>query len=143
MQFIQNDGGRQAAGFKGQAGDCVTRALAIALNKPYSEVYALVNAMGQKEKGYKYRGRKSSARTGVSKATTRRIMASLGLVWHSCMGIGTGCQVHVRAEELPPGRIIVQLSKHVAAIINGVLHDIHDSSRNGTRCVYGYWQVPQ
>jgi len=24
-------------------------------------------------------------------------------------------------------------------VIDGVLHDTHDCSRDGTRCVYGYW----
>ena len=39
MEFIYNDGGRAAAGFKGSAGDCVTRSIAIAAGKPYQEVY--------------------------------------------------------------------------------------------------------
>jgi hypothetical protein len=30
LDFIANDGGRAAAGFKGQAGDCVVRSIAIA-----------------------------------------------------------------------------------------------------------------
>jgi hypothetical protein len=55
------------------------------------------------------------------------------------MGIGTGCTVHLKADELPAGRIIVRLSGHYAAVIDGVLHDTSDCSRDGTRCVYGYW----
>lgn len=30
--------------------------------------------------------------------------------------------------------------KHVCAVINGVIHDTFDSSREGSRCVYGYWK---
>jgi hypothetical protein len=26
-------------------------------------------------------------------------------------------------------------------VIDGVLHDTHDCTRGGTRCVYGYWIV--
>ena len=55
------------------------------------------------------------------------------------MQIGSGCTVHVREDELPDGRLILNLSRHFAAFIDGVLHDTHDSSRGGTRCVYGYW----
>lgn len=33
--FIFNDGGRAAAGFRGKAGDCVCRAIAIAAERPY------------------------------------------------------------------------------------------------------------
>ncbi|WP_231970582.1 hypothetical protein [Polynucleobacter necessarius] len=39
LGFEFNDGGREAAGFKGGAGDCVVRAIAIAAELPYMEVY--------------------------------------------------------------------------------------------------------
>ena len=68
-------------------------------------------------------------------------MTSLGFIWHPTMQIGSGCKVHLRADELPPGRLVVMVSKHSAAVIDGVLHDTHDCSRNGTRCVYGYWKL--
>jgi hypothetical protein len=55
------------------------------------------------------------------------------------MTIGSGTRVHVRANELPKGRLILSLSRHYAAFIDGELLDNHDSSRDGTRCVYGYW----
>jgi len=58
------------------------------------------------------------------------------------MSIGSGTKVHLRAEDLPTGRIVVQASKHVVAVIDGVMHDTHDPSRDGTRCVYGYWTAP-
>ena len=38
MEWIYSDGGRAAAGYKGDAGDCVTRAIAIATEIPYQEV---------------------------------------------------------------------------------------------------------
>ena len=40
-------------------------------------------------------------------------------------------------EELPAGRLIVRLAGHVAAVLDGVLHDTEDWYRG--RCVYGYW----
>ena len=39
MEYKFNDGGRKDAGFKGRAGDCVTRAIAIASGLPYKKVY--------------------------------------------------------------------------------------------------------
>lgn len=137
--FAYNDGGREAAGFKGKTGDCVTRAIAIAANMPYAEVYALVNNAGKKERLTKRRGSKSSARTGVHKKTTREIMFALGWKWTPTMQVGQGCKVHLRANELPAGRIIAAVSRHLVAVIDGVIHDTHDCSREGTRCVYGYW----
>jgi hypothetical protein len=38
MTFVHDDGGRVAAGFKGHAGDCVVRAIAIATGIPYRQV---------------------------------------------------------------------------------------------------------
>jgi hypothetical protein len=38
---------------------------------------------------------------------------------------------------------VVALSKHYAAVVDGVVHDLYDPSRDGTRCVYGYWTAPQ
>lgn len=56
------------------------------------------------------------------------------------MGIGTGCRVHLRPDELPRGRLVVKLSRHITAVIDGVVYDTHDPTRGGTRCVYGYYR---
>jgi hypothetical protein len=141
MKFIYNDGGRAAAGYRGVAGDCVTRAIAIATGKPYQEIYDALNALGTKERTSKRRRGKSSARNGVYKNTTRKYLESLGWKWTPTMGIGQGCKVHLRPEELPSGRLIVSVSKHLTVVIDGAIHDIHDPSRDGTRCVYGYFSA--
>ena len=47
--------------------------------------------------------------------------------------------MHLDPAELPSGRIVVSLSKHYTALVDGIIHDTHDPSRGGTRCVYGYW----
>jgi len=57
------------------------------------------------------------------------------------MGIGTGCKVHLRDGELPPGRMVVSVSQHYTAVIDGVVFDTHNPCRGGTRCVYGYWKL--
>lgn len=139
MRFQFDDGGREGAGFKGKTGDCVTRAIAIATGKPYREVYDAINALGANErKGIRKRGT-SNSRTGVYKPTIRRYMESLGWTWVPCMTIGSGCKVHLDASELPSGRLVVNVSKHSVAVIDGVVHDTYDPTRDGTRCVYGYF----
>jgi hypothetical protein len=143
---MRDDGGRAAAGYKGDTRDCVARAFAIASGRPYAEVYALVNELSQGERPgtRRKKGRRSSARTGVFKATTRKLAEALGFEPHvATMSIGSGCTVHVRADELPPGRLVLNLSRHLAAVVDGVLYDTFDCSRGGTRCVYGYWKLPE
>jgi len=139
--FVCDDGGRKSAGFKGTARDCVVRAITIAGGYDYADIYAMVNEFGAAERHSKKRKGKSSARTGVHNPTIRRIMDTLGWPWTPTMFIGQGCRVHLRADQLPSGRLVVSLSKHVAAVIDGVLYDEYDCSRDGTRCVYGYWQA--
>jgi len=142
MNVIITDGGRAAAGFKGKAsGDCVCRAVAVAAEMPYREVYDLINSLNAQ---YPPRGTKkqSSARTGCSKKIIDKLFEHLGWTWTPTMGIGTGCKVHLREDELPAGRLVVNVSCHLVAVIDGVLYDSHNSLRNGTRCVYGYWRKP-
>lgn len=139
MAFQRNDGGREAAGFKGATGDCVTRAIAIATGKPYREVYDALSALGKEERLGKRKLRRSHARTGVYRETIRTYLLSQGWLWTPTMQIGQGCKVHLRAGELPWGRLIVTVSRHLTAVIDGVIHDTFDPSRNGTRCVYGYY----
>ena len=139
IEFQFNDGGRKEAGFKGTTGDCVTRAIAIATGKPYKEVYDAINELGKREYITKKKKSKSNSRTGVYKQTIRRYMEGLGWKWTPTMFIGSGCKVHLRKDELPSGVLLLSLSRHSATVINGVLHDTYDCSRNGTRCVYGYF----
>ena len=48
--------------------------------------------------------------------------------------------MHLKRDELPSGRIVCSLSRHLVACVDGVVHDTYDSTRGGTRCVYGYWK---
>src|SRR5262249_49969691 len=43
-EFVEDDGGREAAGYGGDAGDCVARSIAIATKKPYGEVFEALKA---------------------------------------------------------------------------------------------------
>jgi len=142
MKFVLNDGGREEAGYKGSSRDCVVRAIAIATEHPYQKIYEIVNLFGKLENNSKKRAGKSNSRTGVHKPTIRAIMASLGWEWKPTMFIGQGCKVHLRADELPEGRLVCSVSRHLVAVIDGVIHDTMDCSRDGSRCVYGYYSKP-
>ena len=138
MQFIYNDGGRAAAGYKGTTGDCVVRAVAIGTGLPYQEVYDKLSEGCKNER----KSKSSSARNGVNtnRVWFKNYMKSLGWVWTPTMRIGSGCKVHLREAELPMGRLIVSVSRHYVAVIDGVINDLYDCSREGNRCVYGYWK---
>jgi len=139
MVWKYNDGGREEAGYKGKTGDCFARALAIATHLSYQEAYDFINEFSKIERTGKRKRGKSNARTGVYKASARWIMEELGWKWTPTMFIGSGCKVHLKADELPKGKIICNVSKHFVAVVDGVIQDTFDCSRNETRCVYGYW----
>lgn len=129
MKYVYNDGGRSKY-FKGEARDCVTRAIAIATNRDYKEVYNEV----AKIIGY-------TPRNGVKKKDTKKVMEKLGFKWIPCMGIGTGCTIHLKENELPNGIIICRVTGHICCVIDKVINDTFDPSRDETRCVYGYWII--
>ena len=142
LPFVRNDGGRAEAGFRGnKVGDCVCRAIAIATEQPYRSVFDSLSAfawfadnrMKRGEDGL-YRPRPDNERELI-----REYLASLGWQWTPTMRIGSGWQVHLRPGELPGGRLIVSVTHHLVAVIDGVIHDTHDCSRTGMRCVYGYF----
>ena len=142
MDFVFHDGGRATAGYKGKTGDCVTRSIAIATGKTYQQVYDALNQFAETERIGKRKRKRSNSRTGVFRETYQSYLESLGWQWTSTLSIGSGCQVHLRASELPPGPLIVKVSRHLAAVIDGVLYDTYNCSRAGTRCVYGYFSQP-
>lgn len=139
MNFLYNDGGRKNAGYEEQAEDCVCRAIAIATEKPYQEIYDELNNLIKHSRQTKaIRG--SGSRSGINRKIYHSYLTARGWTWYPCMSIGSGCKTHLKAGELPGGRIIARLSHHLVAIINGVINDIFDCSRNETRCVYGYYK---
>lgn len=171
MKHVFNDGGRAAAGLKGTARDCVVRAVAIATQQPYAEVYDALHDGCRTERLSRTSTRRLTPNAGVrvQRLWFKRHMVQLGWTWTATMGIGTGCTVHLTDGELPMGRLIVSVSKHYTAVIDGVIHDTFNPERNvhsfrqfpgwqtadlkpgehrnengihsvQRRCVYGYWQ---
>jgi hypothetical protein len=130
IRYKYNDGGRKEAGFKGTANDCVVRAIAIALEKPYRQVYDELKIMCRKQLNG------DSVRSGIGRKLCSEYLRERG--WKR-----TPRKTHLSADELPQGRIICLLNSraeyHLVAVIDGVIHDTFDPSREGKRVVYGYY----
>jgi hypothetical protein len=146
MPYQYDDAGR--GNRTGSTRDCVTRAIVIAAQLPYERVWkeiAAGNAGQRKTRGTAKVSGVETADLGVftGRKWFKDYMRSLGFSWTPTMAIGQGTTVHLRQGELPTGRLVVHVSRHSLAVIDGVMHDTHDPSRDGTRCVYGYWRLPQ
>ena len=170
-RFIENDGGRSKY-FSGRGGDCVARSVAIASGKDYLEVYNRLAEGNSKQRAGKSSAHKVGKKTALHGINVKRkwfkeYMKELGFEWVPTMKVGSGCTTHLCSSELPAGRLVLALSRHYTAMIDGVIHDTYNPGRwdsrsdDGSslksnefvlpgdnnkglvfiekRCVYGYW----
>ena len=126
MSFKFNDGGRALAGYKGQALDCVVRALAIATNGDYKALYVELATANKFVFG------KKSARNGLNRTVYEKVFNKYGFKWRSAP---TFVGRKARCSDLT-GIAIAKQARHVVAVIDGVPQDTWDSS---DKMVYGYW----
>ena len=141
MPVVFNDGGTAAEGCPQLDWDSASRAIAIATGLSFSEVSDVLYKLAIKRRP-KRRRNGSKPRPSMwqmRKKPIREYLLSLGWKWVPLIAIGQSHRAKLRSDELPEGRLIVQLSRRFAAVIDGVLHDIHDSSWRGERCVQGYY----
>ena len=130
MEFVYNDGGRSNYYKAKNVGDCVCRAIAIATNTDYKVIYNLLKDYNHGE----------TPRNGVYKEVYKKLLADLGWSWVPCCGRGVKkSNVHLCPTELPDGVVLCRVSGHLTCVIDGVINDTYDCSRNETRKVYGYW----
>ena len=138
MNFVYNDGGRSNYFKATGVGDCAVRAIAIAAELDYKKVYDDL-----KELNF---GR--SCRNGTPKTVDSKYLKRLGWVkLKNICGIGVGIRYHLNDYDLKPffkkyPRMVLQVSKHLTAIVNGELNDTYDCSRDGERAIYAIW-VPK
>ena len=170
LEFQQDDGGRslylkELGLSSNRAGDCVTRAIAIATNTPFNEVYTAMKKEGDGtasngvyESVYSpylrknFNWRKSGTpnydeklyETGKRRSTDGYIAKKRNFF---CGGL------HVNARDLPmKGPAIVLIDNHLFAMIDGVIRDTGtgewrlspDRQKRGTciggLCVKGIWR---
>lgn len=126
--FKLSDGGRSQSKRPRQKNDCVVRAIALAFERPYDEVYALLAAEGRAC------GRATSHLITNSwlseRAKYRSFPAEKG---QPRMNLARF------AEEHPRGRFVAKMAGHVVAVIDGVVFDT--IMPRMTACVYCAWTI--
>jgi hypothetical protein len=154
-RWVKDDGGRgrsgiARAGHKDGVGDCVARAIAIAAQKPYREVHDALtvakvrDVAAGKSEWTRRAGRRGGVHAfyadhGVPDEVYGPYLEGLGWRFTSTKELPRGRGIHLRTDELPPGRLIVRLPRHLTAVIDGVIHDTVDLSDEGRRRIQGYW----
>ena len=125
--WVYHDGGRKDAGYKGHAGDCVCRAIAIVMDRDYQDVYDDINQFIRSLRQTK-RVRTSSARNGMHHPVCEAYMKRCG--WRLMRYTKHG---------LPKCPIIVDFTYHVCAVINRVAYDTHNVFNVKRQHVLGYY----
>ena len=134
--YAYNDGGRRQAGYKGEAGDCVVRAIAVALQLPYAQVRK--DLMAETEK-WLTTGRDSKAkratrkrlkggysvRNGVRPEVYESYIKAQG--WKPVPGVSAA---NVYLDTVPSkfaANCICKTRKHLVAVTDNVVQDTWDS----------------
>jgi hypothetical protein len=142
-----DDGGRLAAGFKGATGDCVTRAICIALGLDYRSTYDRLSQSNltfwklkaakakQPNRQTMYERRaKATARNGISPKVYEPLLVEAGWVKVS---LPKGSRLDALPTE---GVLIVSLRGHLAVVDHGTIRDTYDSSYGYNRLAFHYWR---
>jgi hypothetical protein len=128
MKYVFNDGGL-AASKHNEINDCACRAIAIATERPYHEIWEAFKTLLATEGPRR--------RSGVDESVQHKLLESLGWTWVPTT------KVRLQEDALPPGRLVVCIRGHSVAVINGIIHDTYNSSRkkNGyAPYVFGYYK---
>ena len=133
IDYQYDDGGREAAGYRGRTGDCVVRAIAVCARQDYRAVY-LTMAEHMKRNGYAASGNAYAIRERNRKAPRRKGQIAARRVQDRVLELYGFRKVRLPAGARPTftegrrryGDCIVGTTKHVAAVVEGALRDTFD-----------------
>lgn len=148
-KWVVDDGGREAEGLppvlEDSRGDCVVRAIAIATGLGYRNVKDLVNGIGRASPAWydsPYRRGTQlhrEADDGVSIEVCRRVLEN-ELRWTRHYPDWPSRRFVLR--RFPMGRVVVSCRRHLAAVVDGRLHDTWDSTKGQRALILSYWTPP-
>jgi len=145
-RWEHDDGGARANGVN-RDGGCVPRAIAVATGRPYLEVLeALSTRTARYVKRYPRswlarwitRSRNGSGYDPAQGSYPQIYGPYLRSLGWQYTAVEKG-RMRLRADELPPGRLVVNVHRHLVAVIDGVIRDTYDSGQAGRRPVIGYY----
>lgn len=146
-----DDGGQATSGMRSanRVNNAEVRAIAIACQIPYAQVYKDLSVLTRE---WLSGGRRipnsawDQTRKGrIPKQIYEPYLMNMGWEWTSTVfhegGKRTG-YLRIDNEELPAGRLIVKTRYSLSAVIDHVLHEVHNLNRAGPQTVYGYYREP-
>lgn len=133
--FSYSDGGRSKSRRPKQSNDCTVVALAIACDLPYDTVYDYLSQEGRKcGSGFRFGDWVKLLKWNETD------FFGYGFTWLPIQAVKgeLRCDPDQFCKDFWKGPYIMQVSRHVIAVKNGVYYD---HTNWGHRCVYGAWRV--
>ena len=121
--YVYSDGGRDEAGYKGSARDCVARALSILLTRGNPSADSYKRAYEALAQANVRIGNNRSARNGIARFLLPDVFRSFGIV---TVKIPRGTRPTYTEAYERYGDCLVSTTKHVCTIIDGQLMDTFD-----------------
>jgi len=115
IQFQYNDGGRSQHYSRKSEGDCVVRAISIALGQDYRKTYLALIEEAKKTGDFPNH-----------RAVYERYLKSHGWVRQRTVRTAKGRKIRLRGWNAPGITALVHTTSHLTAVVNGVVNDIWD-----------------
>lgn len=121
--WVATDGGRKAAGFDGDAGDCGVRAVAVVTDLSYRDAHSRFNYDEESDEG-------------LANMSIGEFLRELG--WSSIPLQGKGMNVREAAQEFGNGLIIAKMLNygHFVGIRDSKYHDTWNSGELRAECIH-------
>ena len=161
LDFVVDDGGRKAAGYKGNASDCVLRSLSIALGEDYEDLRRELmeetknfanTSRSRKAKRQKKEG--SSVFKGVYREIYSVILKRRGWIRTGMSKIGSSKRYYLTKSDVPPVPVILHTRRHLTTSIDHTIRDTWDTrmstvfkdgsptDEKSPRVYYSMWTPP-
>ena len=128
LNYHFNDGGRGQSKRPKQINDCTVRALSIIIkDMSYDDIYDFLAS----------KGRKCSSGFALPKYLNKQLWAKK-ISFQAIKG-QPRMNPNTFSQEYPKGIFIIRTAKHVAVVIDGVLHDTFNMRQD--RCIYTAWEI--
>lgn len=161
LDFVVDDGGRKAAGYKGNTSDCVLRSLSIALGEDYEDLRRELmeetknfanTSRSRKAKRQSKRG--SSVFKGVYREVYSVILKRRGWIRTGMSKIGSSKRYYLTKSDVPPVPVILHTRGHLTTSIDHTIRDTWDTrmstvfkdgsptDEKSPRVYYSMWTPP-
>jgi len=148
LKYCEDDGGRAAADYKGIAKDCVVRAISIATQQPYTQVYQDFMSLMRAAPYYMWHKKTKSdqlilnpsPRNGISHELMSKYLESRGFTYVALLPAMPLSLESINILNLPSSAVLFEINdNHLTVIRNHTLYDHANIQVLPNQKIAAYW----